>query len=72
MLKVSYSDIFGIRYEREGEEVIHPGDVVRTGESQRPQYAVLAVSDGKAWVRNVDSGADGIVEVNRCRKVQPA
>ena len=72
MLKVSFSDIFGIRYERGGEEVIQPGDVVRTGENQRPQYAVLAVAGDKAWVRNVDSGMDGIVELNRCRKVQPA
>jgi hypothetical protein len=70
MLKVSYSEVFGIRYERESDQAINAGDVVCTGPNQRPQFSVLAVAGDKAWVRNVDNGADGIVELNRCRKVE--
>lgn len=73
MSQVSYSDIFGISFEHEGEEPVEAGDLVRTGDSARPQFSVLAVAGDKAWLRNVDTGADGIVERNRCRKiVEPA
>ena len=71
MLKVSYSDVFGIRYEQESEGVIEPGDLVRTGPNPKPQFSVLAVAGDKAWVRNVDNGSDGIVELTRCRKIGP-
>ena len=70
MPTVSYSDLFGIRHERELEEPIEAGDVVRTGPNAKPHFRVLAVNDGRVWVRNVDTSADGIVDMNRCRVVE--
>ena len=70
MLKVSYSDLFGIRYDKAADHTINPGDIVRTGQNQRPQFSVLAVSGDKAWVRNVDTGLDGIVDLDRCHRVE--
>ena len=69
MPTVSYSDLFGIRHERDHDEPIEAGDLVRTGPNARPHFQVLAVKDNRAWVRNVDTAADGIVDVNRCRLV---
>jgi len=70
MPTVSYSDLFGIRHEREQDESIEAGDVVRTGPNARPQFQVLAIRDDRVWVRNIDTFADGIVDVNRCRLVE--
>ena len=72
MLKVSYSDLFGIQHERGYEEHIAEGDMVRTGSNSGPFFRVLAVDGDRAWLRNVQNGMDGIVDVNRCRKVNGA
>jgi hypothetical protein len=72
MLRVSYSDLFGIRHEREWEEHIAEGDMVSTGSNAGPFFRVLAVNDNRAWLRNVSNGMDGIVDVARCRKVNGA
>ena len=70
----SYSDVFSISHERGYEEHIAVGDLVRTGPNLYPHYEVIAVHGDKAWVRNVQSGADHLAMVSRCRKIngQPA
>lgn len=67
----SYSDVFAINHDREGHEDIHPGDVVRTGDNFHPHFEVLAVHGDKAWVRNVQNGADSLALLSRCRKIAP-
>jgi len=66
---VSYSDLYEIEHKREYAEDIHPGDLVRTGPNLFPHYTVIAVSGDKAWVRNVENGADGLTTLDRCRKI---
>ena len=65
----SYSDVFQISHERDYEEEIREGDLVRTGTNLFPHYEVIAVSGDKAWVRNVQNGADQLAFVARCRKI---
>jgi hypothetical protein len=68
----SYSDVFAIEHDREHHEDILPGDLVRTGENLHPHFEVVAVSGDKAWVRNVQNGADSLALLSRCRKIDPA
>ncbi len=72
MVQVSYSDLFSIQHERDYEEDIRVGDLVRTGPNLFPHYEVIAVHGDKAWVRNVQTGLDGLTSVNRCRKINGA
>lgn len=72
MVQVSYSDVYQIVHDREYEELIQVGDLVRTGSNSFPHYTVVAVSGDKAWVRNVDSGLDGLTSLSRCRKINGA
>ena len=71
-MQVSYSDLFAIKHERDYDEEIKAGDFVRTGPNLYPHYEVIAVHGDKAWVRNVQNGLDGVTNVNRCRKMEPA
>jgi hypothetical protein len=48
---------------------IAPGDMVRTGEHAYPCYRVIATSDDRAWVRDVQDGTDYVVSLARCRKI---
>lgn len=66
----SYSDVFSIRHEREHDEHIQAGDIVRMGENRCPRYAVVAVDGAQAWVRNLDTGADGFAKLERCRVLE--
>ena len=70
----SYSDVFSISHEREYEEDILVGDLVRTGPNLHPHFEVVAVHGDKAWVRNVLNGTDHLAMLSRCRKIngQPA
>ena len=70
MVQVSYSDVFQISHDREHEEEIQVGDLVRTGPNLYPHYTVIAVNGDKAWVRNVQNGLDGVTSISRCRKIQ--
>ena len=70
MVQVSYSDLFQINHDREYEEDIQVGDLVRTGPNLYPHYTVIAVNGDKAWVRNVQNGLDGVTSISRCRKIQ--
>lgn len=65
----SYSDVFSINHDREYEEEIQVGDLVRTGPNFFPHFEVVAVHGDKAWVRNVQNGADHLALVARCRKI---
>jgi len=67
----SYSDVFGITHEHDGEEDVHLGDIVRMGANFYPQYVVVAIDGDKAWVRNVLNGADSLALLSRCRRVGP-
>lgn len=69
MSPTSYSDVFAIEHDRDFEEEIQPGDLVRTGPNLYPHYTVVAVSGDKAWVRNVQTGVDGLTPLVRCRKI---
>ena len=66
----SYSDVFSISHERDYEEEIHKGDIVRTGPNAYPHFMVVAVSGDRAWVRNVVSGVDSLAFVARCRRIE--
>ncbi len=70
MVQSSYSDVFAISHARDYEELIQEGDLVRTGPNLYPHYSVIAVSGEKAWVRNVQTGLDGITNLIQCRKIQ--
>lgn len=65
----SYSDVFGIRHERDYDEDITVGDIVRTGDNLYPHFEVLAVHGDKAWVRNTANGADHLALLARCRRI---
>ena len=65
----SYSDVFSISHDREYEEEINVGDLVRTGTNLFPHFEVLAVHGDKAWVRNVINGVDHLALLSRCRKI---
>lgn len=69
MLQVSYSDLYEIEHHREGDEEIVVGDLVRTGPNLYPHYAVIAVHADKVWVRDVNSGMDGLTNLRQCRKI---
>ena len=65
----SYSDVFSISHEREYQEEIRAGDLVRTGPNLFPHFEVVAVHGEKAWVRDVSNGSDHLAFVARCRKI---
>jgi hypothetical protein len=69
---MSYADVWSIRLDRDHEESIEVGDVVRTGLNATPQFNVVAVSGDKVWLRNVHTGSDAIAPMSRCRKVAAA
>ena len=72
MSPTSYSDIYAIDHDRDVEEDIQPGDMVRTGPNMYPHFTVIAVNGEKVWVRNVQTGVDGLTPLSRCRKINGA
>ena len=66
----SYSDVFSIEHERGYDELIAPGDLVRTSSNFHPHFWVIAVSGGKAWIRNVQTGVDSLAHLSRCRLIE--
>jgi hypothetical protein len=69
MMPSSYSDVFSLRFEREGDEEIRVGDRVRTGANAYPHFEVIAVQGDKAWVRNLQTGADDVAGLSRLHKI---
>jgi hypothetical protein len=65
----SYSDVFSISLERDYDEEIRSGDMIRTGANFFPHFQVLAVHGDKAWVRDVQSGSDHLALLSRCRRI---
>lgn len=45
------------------------GDLVRTGSNAYPRYRVIATSEDRAWVRDVQDGTDHVVPVARCCRI---
>jgi ABC-type tungstate transport system permease subunit len=66
----SYSDVFSVVHDREHEEEILAGDIVRCGANHYPHFEVIAVSGDKAWVRNVLNGTDSLALISRCRRLE--
>jgi hypothetical protein len=69
MLRSGYLDAFSIRLERGYQEEIRTGDLVRTGPNPFPRFEVVAVSGEKAWVRDLQDGADHLAPVAHLRKL---
>ncbi|MDB5483122.1 MAG: hypothetical protein JWO83_4175 [Caulobacteraceae bacterium] len=69
MTLASYSDVFSISHDREYDEEIRPGDLVRCGPNLFPHFEVVAVHGDKAWVRDVQNGIDHLALLSRCRKI---
>ena len=65
----SYSDVYGISHDRDYDEDIAAGDIVRTGPNLFPHFEVVAVHGDKAWVRNLSNGGDHLAMVSRCRRI---
>ena len=72
MAQISYSDVYDISHDREYDEDIQTGDMVRTGPNLYPHFTVMAVVGDKVWVRNTETGSDGITGLTRCRKINGA
>lgn len=68
----SYSDVFSISHDRDYDEDILTGDIVRSGPNLFPHFEVIAIHGDKAWVRNVQNGADHLALLARCRKIESA
>ncbi|WP_395672730.1 hypothetical protein [Phenylobacterium sp.] len=68
----SYSDVFSIEHERGYEEEIRVGDTVRCGPNHHPHYEVIALHGEKAWLRNIQNGADALAPITRCRRLDEA
>lgn len=67
----SYANVAGLELDALSPQIIVPGDLCTTGISQFPQWRVICVSHGKAWVTREDvAGHDGIVPVERLRRVE--
>lgn len=64
-MAISNSDL---HETREAQQAILAGDVVHTGPNHHPQWRVIAIDGEKAWLRNVQTHADGVAELRRCRK----
>jgi hypothetical protein len=47
------------------------GDLCRHGSSTYPVYTVISAHDGRAWVRDISSGVEAIVDVEHCRPLEP-
>jgi hypothetical protein len=65
----SYSDVFSISHDREYDEDVQVGQLVRAGSNLFPHFEVIAVHGDKAWVRNVSTGADSLTPLSRCRRL---
>lgn len=66
----SYSDVFSISHDRGYDEELCAGDLVRSGPNLFPYFEVIAVNDNKAWVRDIQTGADHLALLSRCRKIR--
>jgi hypothetical protein len=49
------------------DEPLRRGDLCHHGDNTYPVYQVIFVHDDRAWVRDISSGVEGIVDVERCQ-----
>lgn len=66
---MSYLDVYNVPEHQAGDDVVGVGDLVRTSDNHFPHYRVIAIHQDKVWVRNVETGADGLTTLTRCRKI---
>ena len=52
-----------------GTQLMGVGDVVRTGDNLYPYFKVIAIFDGKAWVRDVQYAADHVLPIAELHKI---
>ena len=69
MLQVSYTDLIEISSDHEGDQDIQVGDLVKTGPNLYPHYTVIAIHVDKVWVRDVQTGMDGLTNLGLCKKI---
>lgn len=55
----------------ESEPELKPGDLCHHGANALPLYRVIWVDEGRAWVRDVNSGQDSVVHLEACRVCAP-
>lgn len=55
--------------EAKSNPPLRPGDLCHHGDNSYPLYEVVHVRDGRAWLRDVSSGVEGLVSVHRCLPV---
>jgi hypothetical protein len=72
MTSLSYCDIFSINLDREHDEAIYPGDMVRMGQNFYPHFEVVAVRGDKVRFRDLTTGVDHLGLTSRCRKINGA
>lgn len=51
----------------DGSADLQPGELCHHGANALPLYRVIWVDDGKAWLRDVNTGSDSVVPLGRCR-----
>ena len=51
---------------------LNPGDVCTHGANAFPRYRVIHVHEGRVWLRDIDSGVDGVVDATQCRRAAVA
>src|SRR5262249_12175828 len=60
---------FSIVHGEDNEAVFEIGDVIRSGDNLYPYYEVIAISGGRAWVRDIQYGTDCIVAIGDFHKI---
>ncbi|MGZ8362968.1 MAG: hypothetical protein ACXW3D_03830 [Caulobacteraceae bacterium] len=63
-------ELHGLSAQETALQPVQVGDTVRTGANRFPHYAVIALYDDMAWVRDVQTGAYGLTAKAMCRKVE--
>lgn len=69
-MKVSYADLFNVGQQAGRDDGVVVGDLVRTGPNRYPQFTVIATDNGKAWLRNVQTGLDELTSISRCQRLE--
>ena len=39
------------------------GDMIRPGKNRHPHYHVIAITEGRAWIRDTQHGTDHIIPI---------
>lgn len=50
---------------------LQPGDLCHHGHNALPLYRVIWVDSDKAWLRDVNSGGDSVVQLGNCQACSP-